>query len=165
MIKRNAQCLAQAHYTSAIALITDISSYPSFVPWCKSVKLTSAPINTEQFFTNSQLSPSQSSVFCFGYGVFNVSYPCVNELSKTQNGYRLYTKAVNCDSSPFQSLQSIWQINPLGQEQTQIIFDVEYKLKNFVLQKTSAIYIDSVMAKIIEAFKQKLRPHPQIIFK
>ena len=156
MIKRKAQCIVDADYISVINLITNISSYPSFVPWCKNVKLTSVPIDIKTFLQNQGNKLSQSCIFCFGYGVFNISYPCINELSKMQHGYNLYTHAIKCNTSPFKNLESTWQINILDQAKTQIIFEVEYELKNFVLQKTSAIYIDSVMAKITQAFKQKL---------
>jgi coenzyme Q-binding protein COQ10 len=133
----------------AVEVILNIGSYPSFVPWCTAVTLTSKPINV---LIKDKLT--QSSILSFGYKLFDISFKSVNELQiLTDNSYKITTTA---NQKPFKYLNNTWQLSDNKDGQTIIIFNIEYELSNLLLQKASTLYINKVAEDIVKAFENKI---------
>jgi ribosome-associated toxin RatA of RatAB toxin-antitoxin module len=98
-------------------LVTDVTKYPEFLPWCGGV---------EVFQSTPELMEAK----------ININFKGVKQYFHTKN---IQNSPTNIDmtfvSGPFKKFEGRWIFTPLGEDACKIEFSLKYEFSNFVLDK------------------------------
>lgn len=98
-------------------LVTDVSKYPEFLPWCGGVEI---------FASTPEMMEAK----------ININFKGVKQYFHTKN---IQKSPTNIDmtfvSGPFKKFEGHWVFTPLTEEACKIEFSLHYEFSNFVLDK------------------------------
>ena len=125
---------------SVFNLITDVESYPEFVPWCQKVKILSKDAN------------NIVAEMLINYKGFTEKYVSNILTSEDNKKYRVEVTAI---SGPFKSLNNSWIIEK-NDESCRVDFYISLQFKSFVLDKMIGPFFKGATEKMIQAFEAKV---------
>lgn len=144
------------------ALISDISNYKSYLPWCKNSDITS--------IDNYKLSDIISA-----FKLFNIDETLIDsvdlqdiscltgkiDLSYLKVSFSFATKNINIQDvciimqlidGPFKHLSGLWMFNQLGHSGCKIEFDLAYEFTNAFIDKAFNPAFHHISSKLIDSF-------------
>lgn len=121
------------------ALVSDIESYPEFLPGCvgsrilreegglveASLELSKGGM-THRFTTRNQLTPGESI-------------------------------AMQLLEGPFKYLKGMWTFQALGDEGCKITLDIEFEMSNAITQMTVGAVFSQMVGSMVDAFSQRAK--------
>lgn len=122
------------------ALVTDIDSYPKFLPWCDHAH---ASINEDQ---------SVSAEIGISFGGIRQTFSTLNH---HVTGRQVAMKLVH---GPFSELAGEWNFTPLGDEaqrSCRVELSLSYGFTNATLGKLVGPVFDKIAASMVEAFVKR----------
>jgi len=133
------------------AIIADISSYATFVPYCTSSVVTawSAPDSSGRTW------PAEAELRVGWHGVeeaFRSRVACTA-------GAAVESRAGGADAGPFERLRSTWRVRAVAAEPpaTDVELAVEFRFRNPLYGAVSLAAADGVAALLVEAFEKRAR--------
>lgn len=119
-------------------LVSDVSSYPKFLPWCKEVTIGSR--------TDLEDETKLIATITMGSIGLEKSFTTTNVLKRERSIDILLVKG------PFSSLQGRWQFQALGDVGCKISLEMEFEISNKILKKTLGPVFTKIMTTLIDAF-------------
>ena len=141
MPKISEQVLIPHDADSLYELVRDIRSYPSFIRWIKTMRVSDETGNTQG------------------------SYSCVGEADVHFKGFdETFSTGVKADKEkrvievrlargPFRHLKNRWQFDPQGEGKTRVHFFIDYEFKNPILGLLARSNSRLAVEKIMGAFR------------
>jgi len=130
------QKMALVPYTThdMFVLVNEISDYPKFLPWCKSVTIHSR---------------SQSDVVA----TIKMGGAGLEKAFTTSNVIKLdETIEMRLLEGPFSHLLGHWTFHPLGKEGSKISLDLEFEISNPVLRMSLGPVFTKIANTLVDAF-------------
>jgi len=128
--------------TNLIKMVLDIDQYPKFVPWCLDAKIHSKSDKGDTTEIVADLT--------IGKSFFNETY----------KSFVIYNK--NLDSivvtnmdGPLKFLKNNWLFKDININNSEIIFEVNFELKNRILNTLMTKSFDIGLKKITNAFEKR----------
>ena len=120
-------------------VVSDVSKYHEFVPWCKkSTVLT----KTDNHMT-AELE--------VGFKIFSERY-----ISKVEMSEPNLVSAVSTDTAIFEHLKTEWKFTPASNPNTTwVTFQVEFQFKSAVYNELSKLFLQEVVTKMVKAFETR----------
>ncbi len=128
---------ALVHYSPAemYALVNDIDSYASFLPWCRSSHILSQ--------TETQIVASVE----IAKGILNKTFTTRNTLIKDQ---RINLELMD---GPFKKLQGYWQFDTLKMENAcRVNLDLEFEFDSAMISIAAKPIFMQIATTLVEAF-------------
>ena len=122
------------------ALVTDVASYPEFLPWCDRAAVT-AP---HEFGMKAEIG--------IAFGGIRQTFTTVNEHVP---GRQVSMKLID---GPFSLLEGQWNFVPLGQDQqraSRVEFELTYSFANATLGALVGPVFDKIAGNMVEAFVKR----------
>ena len=124
-----------------IEMVLDIEKYPEFVPWCIEGKI---------------LNKKESEDLIIFDGDLKVGKSFLNEIFSSQVSYYKEKDKIlvtNIDG-PLKYLKNEWRFKEINNS-TQLEFEINFELKNNLLNIIVKKYFSSVLNKIVDAFEKR----------
>jgi len=119
------------------ALVSDIETYPRFLPWCTGAKIVSRD------------GDSVTARIDFAVGKVSQSFV-------TRNSNREYSEiAMQLVDGPFSQLQGRWRFDPLGEEGCKISLYLEYDFSNKMVSMVVRQVFGKIANSLVDAFQQR----------
>lgn len=119
------------------ALVSDIETYPRFLPWCTGAEILSRNAN------------SVTARIEFAVGKVSKSFV-------TRNINREYSEiAMQLVDGPFSQLQGRWRFDPLGEEGCKISLYLEYDFSNRMVSMVVRQVFGKIANSLVDAFQQR----------
>ena len=122
-------------------LVADISSYPEFLPWCAAARVGKEVQKGEVKQIEADLVIS--------FKVFREKFGS-RVLLDTSN-YVIETDYID---GPFRYMHSVWSFENC-EEGCEVKFDVDFELKNAMLQSIIGLVFNDAMQRIVRAFERR----------
>ncbi len=119
-------------------LVADISSYPSFIPWIRSLR-----VRSEKQSERIWQARATASV---GFKGFSESF--TTDVSSNTSTECVEVKLVK---GPFKHLQNQWNFKE-NKEGCEISFKIDFEFSNFILQALMKANVDRAIDKLITVF-------------
>ncbi len=120
-------------------LVNDIESYPEFLPWCSSSRI----IKREGNIVEAELSISK--------GGFQKSFSTRNELDMGKQ------MTVSLIDGPFSHLAGIWQFQPLREDASKILFDLDFELSGKLASLAFGAVFNQICNTMVSSFTQRAK--------
>jgi coenzyme Q-binding protein COQ10 len=121
-----------------LALVSDVGTYPKFLPWIKATRITAArSLPQGRYFIGEAV---------VGYKAFRAQFSThveIDEIAKT-----VTTKLIN---GPFKSLACIWAFRP-SPSGTLVDLTLDFEFSELFLANLLAMNMDKAVGKLIKAF-------------
>ncbi|MDX1950000.1 MAG: type II toxin-antitoxin system RatA family toxin [Rickettsiales bacterium] len=128
-------------------IIADVEKYPEFLPWVAGARILERN-QKENYFIAELLV--HFKMFSHKYSSkVSLSYP--NEASEIKS-YKVKTDLV---SGPFKHLHNNWIVTPANNGETEIIFELDFKFENMLLEKLIGGLFDKATKKMTDAFLKR----------
>ena len=124
-----------------IEMVLDIEKYPEFVPWCLDVKIHEKKETDDLIEIKADLK--------VGKKFLNQTYTSFVLLDKN-----LDKIIVNNLDGPLKHLKNEWTFKEVNNS-TQLIFDIDFELKNPILNKIMENSFEMGLKKIADAFEKR----------
>ncbi len=129
LIQHSAQCMYD--------LVTDVTKYPEFLPWCGGV---------EVFQSTPELMEAK----------ININFKGVKQYFHTKN---IQKSPTNIDmtfvSGPFKKFEGRWIFTPLTEDACKIEFSLRYEFSNFVLDKLIGPVFSVIANTFVNSFVKR----------
>ena len=124
-------------------LVADINSYPSFIPWCSDIKITSQSINKV-----TKLDTIEADM--------HVSFKFFSETFRSRVILNPVAKEIVVEyvTGPFRFLNNKWTFTPTGNG-CSIDFYVEFEFKSRMMQRVIGVVFNQAMRKIVTSFEKR----------
>jgi len=119
------------------ALVSDITHYPQFLPWCKSVTLSSQ--NESQVIATITMSRAG----------LEKSFTTTNIVKPNESIEMRLLKG------PFNHLQGHWDFQALGEEGCKISLKMAFEIKNPVLRLSLEPVFTKIINTLVDAFVKR----------
>ena len=128
-------------YTPAqmFALVSDVASYPQFLPWC--VGSSVQPVSNSEVVATVKVARS----------VLRTSFTTRNTLVQDRS------ITMNLEDGPFRSLTGEWKFDPIGDEGSRVSFRVNFEFDNRLMAAALNAAFESVCATMVSAFVDRAR--------
>tara|TARA_B100000029_G_scaffold369164_1_gene362964 strand:- start:1989 stop:2438 length:450 start_codon:yes stop_codon:yes gene_type:complete len=136
-IKKNIPCSKE----KLIKMVLDIEKYPEFVPWCLDGKIHSKNDKGEKIEITADLT--------IGKSFFNETYRSFVTYEKSSD--LIYVTNIN---GPLKHLENKWFFKQKG-ENSEIEFQIDFELKNKILNMLMIKSFDIGLKKIADAFEKR----------
>ena len=136
-IKKEISCSKE----NLIKMVLDIEKYPEFVPWCLDGKIHKKEEKGDKIEIIADLT--------IGKSFFNETYKSFVIYDKTSN----FILVTNIDG-PLKHLENKWTFKQVGGK-SQINFQVDFELKNKILNLLMIKFFDIGLKKIVDAFESR----------
>ena len=121
-------------------LVSDVESYPNFLPWCIDCKIIS---HTDDGF-NAKLS--------IGFNLLQESFISEVKLSKPDS------IIVNYKDGPFKYLTNTWFFNSESDNKnTEVDFFIDFEFKSKFLESLLGIWFEEAVKKMIFSFEKRAK--------
>ena len=120
-------------------IVSDIESYPLFLPGCQKAEI----LEHHPHFARAKLT--------IGYGPFQESYISKILLTPSTRIEVVY------ESGPFQYLKNYWEFKEIENNQTEVIFFIDFKFRSFILQKAIESAFYKGVHSLMNAFETRAR--------
>ena len=122
-------------------VVSDVSRYKDFVPWC-----------TKSIVT-SKTSKTAKAQLAVGFGPVQERYNSTLVLNKPR-----YIKSICTDGRLFNMLDCTWKFAEGKTPSTCVIsFDVEFEFRSLVYTRLAKMFFDEVVKKMVIAFEARAR--------
>jgi Oligoketide cyclase/lipid transport protein len=141
MPSRSEQKFLPFRAADMIALVTDVRSYPQFLPWCHAVRIRK----------NWQDSDAQGfeADMVIKFKMFTETFTSAVESNHAEGRVDVsYVKG------PFKHLQNSWVFQDVNGGCV-LDFHVDFAFRNFLLQSVVTALFDEAMAKVVGAFEKR----------
>jgi ribosome-associated toxin RatA of RatAB toxin-antitoxin module len=119
------------------ALVSDIESYPQFLPWCQGTRILSRDIDEVR----------ASIEFAVGG---------VTRSFTTRNRYQTNKMIeMHLVDGPFNQLDGFWRFDPLGKEGSKIALFLEYGFSSRVLGLVVGPIFGQIANTLVDSFQQR----------
>ncbi|CAK0741663.1 ribosome association toxin RatA [Gammaproteobacteria bacterium] len=116
------------------ALVVDVLSYPSFLPWCRSTRV---------------LSQSEDEV----RATIELAYRGVDRTFTTHNRMQRDKKIeIRLVEGPFRQLEGVWRFDPLGERGCKVSLTLEYEFSNWLLSMVIGPVFNPIANNLVDAF-------------
>jgi coenzyme Q-binding protein COQ10 len=119
-----------------LALVSDLPSYPRFIPNCKSMDVKPDRMAADGWFARMTLS----------FGPITQAY--TSRVTVDSEGQRINARATD---GPFSHLVSQWRFTPEGSG-TRIHFDIDFKISNPLVAAVAEPAFAAKQREIMDAF-------------
>ena len=120
-------------------LVTDIPSYPEFLPWCKTARIL------------SQDGDEVLASLGFSAGGLQRSFTTRNRHS---GHHKLNISLVE---GPFRHLEGFWRFEPLGDQGCKVMLDLEFDFANRMLGLVVGPVFTQIANTLVDSFQQRAR--------
>jgi ribosome-associated toxin RatA of RatAB toxin-antitoxin module len=120
-------------------LVNDIESYPQFLPWCSHSRI----IKREGNIVEAELSISK--------GGFQKSFSTRNELDMGKE------ITVSLIDGPFSHLAGIWQFQPLREDASKILFNLDFELSGRLASLAFGAVFNQICNTMVSSFTQRAK--------
>ena len=124
-----------------IKMVLDIEKYPEFVPWCINAKVYKI-VNKESFI-------EIIADLTIGKSFFNETYKSFVTYNKSED----FIKVTNI-GGPLKHLENNWYFKQIGKN-SEVTFDINFELKNKILNLLMTKSFDIGLKKIGDAFEKR----------
>lgn len=115
-------------------LVSDIKSYPTFLPWCKSTQVL------EYSDSNIQATVEIST------GRINKSFTTSNHMQK----YKMIK--MHLLEGPFKFLEGSWTFEPLLNNTSKVSFELEFEFNNYLMKLAIEPIFKQITNSILDSF-------------
>jgi len=131
--------MALVHYTvhDMFALVSNISDYPKFLPWCKSV------------IVHSQTESEVVATIKMGGAGLRHAFTTTNVMKPDRAIEMRMLKG------PFSHLQGHWDFRPLGKEGCKISLNLEFEISNRLLSMSLGPVFTKISNTLVDAFVKR----------
>lgn len=120
-------------------VVSDVSRYKEFVPWCKNSRIVTR---------NSNKLSAELEV---GFNIFSEKY-----MSNVETVEPTSVTAVSTQTNLFEYLKTEWKFTPASDPRhTWVTFQVDFKFKSAMYNELSKLFLQEVIAKMVRAFEQR----------
>ncbi len=130
---------ALLHYTpeEMFKLVTDIESYPGFLPWCSGAEIL------------SQQDNGVTARIEFSVGNVSKSFT-------TSNVHRLNEEvAMQLVAGPFSELHGYWRFQPLGEDGCKISLSLDYDFSNRMVSMVVGPVFSNIANSLVDSFQKR----------
>ena len=120
-------------------LVNDIESYPQFLPWCSQSRI----IKREGNIVEAELSISK--------GGFQKAFSTRNELDMGKK------MTVSLIDGPFSHLAGIWQFQPLREDASKILFNLDFELSGRLASLAFGAVFNQICNTMVSSFTQRAK--------
>lgn len=125
--------------TTLYTVVSDVSKYHEFVPWCKK----------SDVLTND--GKHMTAELEVGFNIFTERY-----ISKVETAEPTWVSAVSVDTNVFDYLKTEWKFTPASDpKSTWVTFQVEFQFKSAVYNELSKLFLQEVITKMVKAFEAR----------
>jgi coenzyme Q-binding protein COQ10 len=118
-------------------LISDVSKYPEFLPWCVSTSIYNKSNNI--FFSDMEI----------GFKFIKENFTSKVTLIESN---KVCSEAV---SGVFKKMNNIWEINYISEQECEINLSIEFQFKSLILQNIIGKLFEKASKKMITAFEDR----------
>ena len=118
-------------------MVSDVQSYPKFLPWCVGARIRSA---------DDELIVADLMI---GYKLLRERFTSRVTLDRAK--WKIETEFTD---GPFKFLRNQWEFKSCP-EGCQIVFLVEFEFRSTVLQKLVSVLFNEVVLRIVSAFEKR----------
>ena len=133
--------LIEVEKENLIDLVLDIDKYPSFIPYCINSKVYKREDKGENIFIIADLT--------IGKGIFKDTYK--SDVRFSRKNSTIYVTNID---GPLKYLENKWSFNQ-RENVTEVIFDVDFELKNKFLNILMTKSFTYGLNKIADAFQKR----------
>lgn len=119
------------------ALVDDISSYPDFLPWCKSTEILIR--NDDEVRASVEISQ----------GVLHKSFTTHNRM---QQNKMIEMRLVE---GPFSHLEGFWRFEVLGEQACKVRLDMDFEFSNKLVGMAMGPVFSHISNSLVDAFCQR----------
>lgn len=120
------------------ALVSNIESYPEFLPWVRSVTV------------HDRSSRTVTASLELSKGPVTKSFTTQNELSESQDSMTL-----DLVEGPFHHLQGRWGFQALGDDGCKVTLDMDFEFSNRLLAMTVGPMFNEMVNRLVNAFIER----------
>ena len=120
-------------------LVNDIESYPQFLPWCSQSRI----IKREGNIVEAELSISK--------GGSQKAFSTRNELDMGKK------MTVSLIDGPFSHLAGVWQFQPLREDASKIVFDLDFELSGKLASLAFGAVFNQICNTMVSSFTQRAK--------
>lgn len=118
-------------------LISDVNSYPEFLPWCNSTNIYN----------------KSNDVF---YSDMEIGFKFINESFTSKVSVYTPNKVTSIAiKGPFKKMNNIWEINYISKNTCEVNLHIEFEFKSFLLQNIMGNLFENASKKMIIAFEER----------
>ena len=118
-------------------LISDVSKYPEFLPWCVSTNIYNKSNDT--FFSDMEI----------GFKFIKETFTSKVTLIESN---KVCSEAI---SGAFKKMNNIWEINYISEQECEINLSIEFQFKSLILQNIIGKLFEKASKKMITAFEDR----------
>jgi len=118
-------------------LVADIESYPKFIPWCEGARV---------YEQEGNVALADLIIHFRGVTGKYTSRVLLDEKEKEIS--------VELAQGPFHHLYQGWKFKKIPQG-TRVEFDIDFKIRNFIIEKVADLMFDEACKKMMEAFTKR----------
>lgn len=118
-------------------LVSDIESYPDFLPWCGSANVLSA----DEEVVEASIGIDYKGV--------KKSFTTRNRLQKDK------TMEMHLVDGPFRKLQGFWRFEALDDSACKVALDLEFEFSNRLVAMTIGRVFNDIAGKLVDSFSQR----------
>lgn len=119
------------------ALVSDIESYPDFLPWCRSTRILDRKDDELEVYIEMVTGGVQKS------------FTTYNRLQPYE------TIEIHLLEGPFQRLEGLWQFQPLRDEACKVSLDMEFEFASRFLHIAIAPVFAQVANSLLDSFYKR----------
>lgn len=121
-------------------LVTDIRTYPDFIRWIRSMRVTGERIDED------------GKRHCLGEAVVGFSGLTERFATTVEADPETLTVRADLVRGPFRHLHNRWRFVPLGDAQTRVEFEIDYEFRNMVLRLLAKNNFGLAVNRLMGAF-------------
>ena len=142
MPKASVKRLIQCQKEDLINLVLDIEKYPQFVPFCHGAKIYENKIEGDLQKIIADLT--------IGKGPFKDTYK--SDVTFDKKNDSIYVKNIE---GPLNHLSNNWTFTDKKNGSTEVIFDIDFEIKNKFLNSLMVVSFQFGLEKIADAFQSR----------
>lgn len=119
------------------ALVNDIESYASFLPWCRSSELL------------SQKEDEIRATLEIAHGSLRKSFTTCNRLQHNK------MVEMRLEKGPFQHLEGFWRFDPLDERACKVSLDLEFEFSNRLVGMAMGPLFSQIANSLVDAFSRR----------
>ena len=121
------------------ALVTDVASYPQFLPWCSSAEI----LESTEVLMRASLGVAK--------GGLSQHFVTRNTLVPGQS------IEMNLEEGPFTKLHGVWVFKPLGDKACKISLDMTFDYAGAIVKATLGPLFNQAANTLVDAFCQRAK--------
>tara|TARA_B000000609_G_scaffold139432_1_gene117039 strand:- start:134 stop:592 length:459 start_codon:yes stop_codon:yes gene_type:complete len=122
-------------------LVSDISSYPEFLPWCAAARV-------RKEIQKGVIKQIEADLV-ISFKVFREKFGSRVILDASK-----FTIETEYLDGPFRHMQSVWSFNN-SEQGCEVNFNVDFEFKNAMLQSIIGLVFNDAMQRIVRAFERR----------